>query len=79
LDAIAESELFQRFRRLTKGRMTFFVSHRFSTVRMADRIVVLENSRIIEVGSHAELMAAGGLYAKMFNLQAASYIGEADR
>jgi len=79
LDAIAESELFQRFRRLTTGKMTFFVSHRFSTVRMADRIVVLDNSRIIEVGSHAELMAAGGLYAKMFNLQAASYIGEAER
>lgn len=73
LDAIAESELFQRFRRLTEGRMTFFVSHRFSTVRMADRIVVLERSQIVEVGSHAELMERDGLYARMFNLQASSY------
>lgn len=74
LDAIAESELFSRFRRLTEGRMTFFVSHRFSTVRMADRIVVLENHRIIEVGSHAELLERRGLYAKMFHLQASSYL-----
>ncbi|MDY6941254.1 MAG: ABC transporter ATP-binding protein [Cyanobacteriota bacterium] len=73
LDAIAEYELFQRFRQLTKDKMTFFVSHRFSTVLMADRIVVLENSQIVEVGSHAELMANEGLYAKMFRLQASSY------
>ncbi|MBO9998169.1 MAG: ABC transporter ATP-binding protein [Cyanobacteria bacterium SID2] len=73
LDAMAEAELFQRFRRLTQGRTTFFVSHRFSTVRMADRIVVLENSRIVEVGSHDELMANEGLYARMFRLQASSY------
>ena len=73
LDAIAEYELFQRFRQLTKDKMTFFVSHRFSTVLMADRIVVLENSQIVEVGSHEELMANEGLYAKMFRLQASSY------
>lgn len=76
LDAIAESELFSRFRRLTEGRMTFFVSHRFSTVRMADRIVVLENHRIIEIGSHAQLLEKRGLYAKMFHLQASSYLNE---
>lgn len=73
LDAIAEYDLFQRFRQLTQGKMTFLVSHRFSTVRMADRIVVLENGRIVEVGSHAELMATGGLYEHMFSLQASSY------
>jgi ATP-binding cassette, subfamily B, bacterial len=73
LDAIAEYELFQRFRQLTQGKMTFFVSHRFSTVLLADRIVVLENSQIVEVGSHDELMEQGGLYAKMFRLQASSY------
>ena len=74
LDAIAEYELFEKFRALTAGRMTFFVSHRFSTVQLADRIVVLENSRIAEVGSHSELMAHNGLYAKMFRKQASSYI-----
>lgn len=73
LDAISEYELFQRFRQLTRGKMTFFVSHRFSTVLLADRIVVLENSQIVEVGSHAELMENKGLYAKMFRLQASSY------
>jgi ATP-binding cassette subfamily B protein len=73
LDAIAEYDLFQRFRQLTQGKMTFLVSHRFSTVRMADRIVVLEKGRIVEVGSHAELIEQGGRYKKMFNLQAASY------
>ena len=73
LDAIAEYELFEKFRTLTAGKMTFFVSHRFSTVQLADRIVVLENSQIVEVGSHRELIAKNGLYAKMFHLQASSY------
>lgn len=73
LDAIAEYDLFQRFRRLTQGKMTFLVSHRFSTVRMADRIVVLDRGRIAEVGNHTSLMAQDGLYQKMFSLQATSY------
>lgn len=73
LDAIAEYELFQKFRSLSKGKMTFFVSHRFSTVLMADRIIVLDGGQIIEMGSHAELMAKRGLYAEMFTLQASGY------
>ena len=73
LDAIAEYELFEKFGALTAGKMTFFVSHRFSTVQLADRIVVLQNSHIVEVGSHQELMARDGLYAQMFRLQASSY------
>lgn len=73
LDAIAEFELFEKFRALTSNKMTFFVSHRFSTVQLADRIVVLENSEIVEVGSHQELMTKQGLYAQMFSLQASSY------
>ena len=73
LDAIAEYELFEKFRALTAGKMTFFVSHRFSTVQLADRIVVLQDSRIVEVGSHQELMMSDGLYAQMFRLQASSY------
>jgi ATP-binding cassette, subfamily B, bacterial len=73
VDAIAEHDLFQRFRQLTAGKMTFLVSHRFSTVRMADRIVVLKAGEIAEVGSHQDLMARNGLYAEMFTLQASSY------
>jgi len=73
LDAIAEFDLFQRFQQLTQGKMTFLVSHRFSTVRMADRIIVLDDGYIRELGSHNELMALGGVYADMFSLQASSY------
>ena len=73
LDAIAEYELFEKFRSLTAGKMTFFVSHRFSTVQLADRIVVLENSKIVEVGSHPQLIRQNGLYAEMFLKQASSY------
>jgi len=73
LDARSEFEVFQRFADLTRGKMALFISHRFSTVRMADRIVVLENGRIAEEGSHDQLAARGGRYAEMFEMQAASY------
>lgn len=73
LDARSEFEVFQRFAELTEGKMSLLISHRFSTVRMADRIVVLEHGRIAEQGSHAQLMALGARYAEMFELQAASY------
>ncbi|MGA2374643.1 MAG: ABC transporter ATP-binding protein [Candidatus Sulfotelmatobacter sp.] len=73
LDARSEYEVFQRFAELTAGKMALFISHRFSTVRMADRIVVLENGRIAEDGDHENLTRLGGRYAEMFELQAASY------
>jgi ATP-binding cassette subfamily B protein len=73
LDARSEYEVFQRFAELTMGKMALFISHRFSTVRMADRIVVLENGRIAEDGNHDQLTHLGGRYAEMFELQAASY------
>lgn len=73
LDARSEYEVFQRFAELTAGKMALFISHRFSTVRMADRIVVLEKGRIAEDGNHDELTHLGGRYAEMFELQAASY------
>jgi ATP-binding cassette subfamily B protein len=73
LDARSEYEVFQRFAELTSGKMAVFISHRFSTVRMADRIVVLENGRIAEEGDHDALTQLGGRYAEMFELQAASY------
>jgi len=73
LDARSEYEVFQRFAELTGGRMALLISHRFSTVRMADRIVVLEDGRIAEEGSHQQLVALGGRYSGMFELQASSY------
>jgi len=73
LDARSEYEVFQRFAELTAGKMALFISHRFSTVRMADRIVVLEKGRIAEEGDHDALTSLGGRYAEMFELQAASY------
>jgi ATP-binding cassette subfamily B protein len=73
LDAEAEHAVFQRFKALAAGRTTILISHRFPTVRMADRILVLEAGRVIEDGSHAELVAAGRRYARMFGLQAAGY------
>jgi ATP-binding cassette subfamily B protein len=73
LDARSEFEVFRRFAELTTGKMALFISHRFSTVRMADRIVVLENGKIAEEGSHDQLTSMGGRYAEMFELQASSY------
>lgn len=73
LDARAEYEVFQRFADLTRGRMAVLISHRFSTVRMADRILVLADGVIQEQGTHRELVALGGHYAELFELQAAGY------
>jgi ATP-binding cassette subfamily B protein len=73
LDARSELEVFERFAELTEGKMALLISHRFSTVRMADRIVVLSGGRLIEEGNHQQLMATGGVYAGMFEMQAASY------
>jgi ATP-binding cassette subfamily B protein len=73
LDAEREYEIFQRFRDLTAGKIAVLISHRFSTVRMADRIAVVENGQISELGSHAELLARGGTYARLFEMQAEGY------
>jgi ATP-binding cassette subfamily B protein len=73
LDARAEFEVFERFKELTQGKTAVLISHRFSTVRMADRILVVENGRVQEIGSHEELLANNGRYAELFQLQAAGY------
>ncbi|MGQ0574120.1 MAG: ABC transporter ATP-binding protein [Pseudonocardia sp.] len=77
LDPRAEHELFSRMRELLAGRTVLLISHRFSSVRHADRIYVLDAGRIVEQGHHDELMARGGLYAELFTLQAAAYLGPA--
>jgi ATP-binding cassette subfamily B protein len=73
LDARAEFEVFKRFSELVKGRMAIIISHRFSTVRMADKIVVLENGNIVEIGTHSELLQTDGPYSELFRLQAEGY------
>ena len=76
LDAQAEYDLFERLRSLTHGRTAVYISHRFSTVRRADRIIFLEHGRLVEEGTHEELMRLGGRYARLFRMQAAAYTGE---
>jgi ATP-binding cassette, subfamily B, bacterial len=80
LDAETEHALFERYAAAARGtgvsnsgRITILVSHRFSTVRMADLIVVLDGSRLVEVGTHEELIAKGGQYAELYGIQAAAY------
>ena len=79
LDAETEHALFERYAEATRrtsasdGAVTVLVSHRFSTVRMADLIVVVDGGRVVEVGSHVELVAAGGLYAELYETQARAY------
>jgi ATP-binding cassette subfamily B protein len=77
LDAQAEYDLFERLRSLTHGRTAVYISHRFSTVRRADRIIFLEHGRLAEEGTHQELMQLDGRYARLFRMQAAAYTGEA--
>ena len=73
MDAEAEATIFEHFRKLTTNRIAILISHRFSTVRMADQIIVIQDGRIIERGSHDELMAQDGHYAHLFKLQAQGY------
>ena len=73
LDARAEYQVFQRFAELTEGKTAVLISHRFSTVRMANRILVLDKGQLLEIGSHEELLALNGRYAELFHLQAKGY------
>jgi ATP-binding cassette subfamily B protein len=73
LDARSETQVFRRFAELTCGKTALFISHRFSTVRMADRVVVLQDGKISEDGSHEELASLGGRYAEMFEMQTVLY------
>src|SRR5438094_10087427 len=76
LDAQAEYDLFERLRSLTHGRTAVYISHRFSTVRRAARIIFLEHGRLVDEGTHQQLMRLDGRYARLFRLQAAAYTGE---
>ena len=73
LDARAEHQIFSRFVELTNGKCAVLISHRFSTVRMADRILVLHEGKLVEDGPHDELLESGGYYAELFSLQASGY------
>ncbi len=70
---MAEYEVFQKFAELTQDKLAIFISHRFSTVRMADRIIVLAHGEVAEDGTHDQLLEAGGRYSKLFEVQASSY------
>ena len=73
LDAETEYEIFRHFQELTEGKIAILISHRFSTVRMADRIIVIQEGRIAEIGSHQELLQQQGIYARLFSMQAEGY------
>ena len=73
MDAAAEATIFEHFQKLTQNRIAILISHRFSTVRMANQIIVIDDGRVIEHGSHEQLMALNGHYALLFSLQAAGY------
>ena len=73
MDAKAEAEVFEHFQAMAQNQILILISHRFSTVRRADQIAVMEHGRIVELGSHDELMALGGRYATLFELQAQAY------
>jgi ABC-type multidrug transport system fused ATPase/permease subunit len=73
MDAEAEVRIFERFRELTRDQIAVLISHRFSTVRMADHIIVLDRGRIVEQGSHEALLERDGVYGRLFSLQAAGY------
>ena len=73
MDAAAEAMVFEHFQKLTENRIAILISHRFSTVRMANQIIVINDGRVIEHGSHEQLMALNGHYARLFSLQAAGY------
>jgi ABC-type multidrug transport system fused ATPase/permease subunit len=73
MDAAAEADVFARFREHSRGKMAILISHRFSTVRSADLILVIDQGQIMERGTHEELLQANGRYAKLFQLQAAGY------
>jgi ATP-binding cassette subfamily B protein len=73
LDAATEYEIFRHFQELTEGKMAILISHRFSTVRMADRIIVIQDGHIAELGTHEELMRQEGTYARLFSMQAEGY------
>jgi ATP-binding cassette subfamily B protein len=73
LDARGEAEVYERFLELTRGSTTIVISHRFSTVRRADRIVVIDGGRVVEDGTHDSLLSAGGRYADLYQLQASRF------
>ncbi len=74
MDPEAEMKIFEEFRSMTQTQMAILISHRFSTVRMADRILVLDRGKVLEQGSHEELVRSGQKYARLFRLQAAGYL-----